>query len=157
MIYDTIRKKGDFMPYLLGYTREPIDNVYYDPRLAYSLHLAVSEDGKNFTALNHNSGVLFAKATENADGSLNPKTIKEPVIFKADAKGGDSAQSGDFAFGVAALRFGGDGEDDPESAGKAFVFHTNDFLEYTDAEEIPLEEYQKLKEAAKSANSFISC
>ena len=134
------------MLYLLGYTRKPIDNVYYDPRLAYSLHLAVSEDGKNFTALNHNSGVLFAKATENADGSLNPKTIKEPVIFKE----GDGGKAGEYVFGVASLRFGGDGEDDPESAGKAFVFHTNDFLEYTEAEEITIEEYERLKEAAMS-------
>ena len=33
------------MKKLLGYTREPIDNVYYDARLAYSLHLAVGADG----------------------------------------------------------------------------------------------------------------
>lgn len=131
------------MPYILGYTRLPIDNVYYDARLAYSLHLAVSNDGKNFTALNHNSGVLFAKATENADGSLNPKTIKSPVIFKED----------EGAFGVAALRFGGDGEDDSESQGKAFVFHTKDFLEYSDAEEIELSEYEKIKAAADMVGS----
>lgn len=128
------------MKKLLGYTREPIDNVYYDARLAYSLHLAVGADGDAaFTALNHNSGVLFAKATENADGSLNPKTIKEPVIFKPADGGADGA------FAVAALRFGGDGEDDPESAGKAFLFKTADFLEYTDAEEITIEEYNRIK------------
>ena len=131
------------MPYILGYTRLPIDNVYYDARLAYSLHLAVSKDGKKFTALNHNSGVLFAKATENDDGSLNPKTIKLPVIFKED----------EGAFGVAALRFGGDGEDDSESQGKAFVFHTKDFLEYSDAEEIELSEYEKIKAAADMVGS----
>ena len=134
------------MSYILGYTREPIDNVYYDPRLAYSLHLAISQDGKTFTALNHNSGVLFAKATENADGSLNPKTIKEPVIFKADNN----------HFGVAALLFGGDGEEDPECRGKAFVFYTKDFLEYTDAEVFSFDEYKKLKGAAAlpSESSF---
>ena len=32
------------MKKLLGYTREPIDNVYYDARLAYSLHLAVGAE-----------------------------------------------------------------------------------------------------------------
>ena len=123
------------MAYILGYTRKPIDNIYYDARLAYSLHLAVSKDGKEFTALNHNSGVLFAKATENADGSLNPKTIKEPVIFLTN----------DSKYGVAALRFGGDGEEDPESSGKAFVYYTSDFLDYTDAQEITVEEYETLK------------
>ena len=127
------------MKKLLGYTREPIDNVYYDARLAYSLHLA--DGAAAFTALNHNSGVLFAKATENADGSLNPKTIKEPVIFKP----ADGGTDGDFVFAVAALRFGGDGEDDPESAGKAFLFKTADFLEYTDAEEITIDEYNRIK------------
>lgn len=123
------------MPYILGYTRKPIDNVYYDPRLAYSLHLAVSKDGKTFTALNHNSGVLFAKATENEDGSLNPKTIKAPVIFK----------SKNDEFCVAALRFGGEGEEDLESQGKAYLFSTTDFLEYSDAKEVALEEYNKIR------------
>ena len=126
------------MAKLLGYTRKPIDNVYYDARLAYSLHLAVEKDSEAkgaFTALNHNSGILFAKATENADGSLNPKTIKEPVIFSLDKAGVETGykKTCGFIFGVAALRFGGDGEEDSESAGKAFLFRTKDFLEYTDA------------------------
>ena len=45
------------------------------------MHLAVSKDGKNYEALNHNSGVLFAKATSNEDGTLNPKSLKNPYIF----------------------------------------------------------------------------
>lgn len=68
------------MPFLLSYTRKEIDSVFYDARIAFSLHLAVSKDGKNFVALNHNSGVLFAKASENDDGSLNPKTLGFPII-----------------------------------------------------------------------------
>ncbi len=129
------------MPYLLSYTREPIDNVYYDPRLAYSLHLAVSADAATaFTPLNHNSGVLFAKATENPDGSLNPKTIKAPVIF-ADCQ----------SYGVAALPYGGDGEDDPETAGKAYLFKTQDFLEYTEAAQISLERYNEILAANTTA------
>lgn len=126
------------MPFLLSYTRKPIDSVYYDPRLAYSVHFAVSLDGHSFTALNHNSGVLFAKATENADGSLNPKTLKEPFSY-ADCDG---------LFTLAALRFGGDGEDDPEAAAgqgcKAFLFHTKDFLEFDDGEEISIEKYREV-------------
>ena len=50
------------MPFLLSYTRKDIDSVFYDARLAFSLHLAVSKDGKNFVALNHKSGVLCAMA-----------------------------------------------------------------------------------------------
>ena len=67
--------------FLLGYTREPIDSVHYDPRLAYSLHLALGEDGVSFEGLNHDSGVLFALATENEDGSLNPMSLKNPFLF----------------------------------------------------------------------------
>ncbi len=64
------------MAYLLSYTRQPIDSVHYDPRLACSMHLALSRDGADYDALNHNSGVLFAKATQQEDGSLNPKSLK---------------------------------------------------------------------------------
>lgn len=122
------------MAYLLGYTRKPIDNVYYDERLAYSMHLAVSKDGKCFEALNHNSGVLFPKATENEDGSLNPKCLKYPRIFKNDE-----------GFWVVAIRTGADGENDTQSEGKVILFKTKDFIDY---EEVGLfdrnEQYEAL-------------
>ena len=70
------------MAYLLNYTRLPINSELYDPKLAYSMHLAISEDGKEYKALNHNSGVLFLKATENENGSLNPKSLKNPFLFQ---------------------------------------------------------------------------
>ena len=134
--------------YLLSYTRHPIDNVYYDPRLAYSMHLAVSTDMKTFKPLNHNSGVLFGLATENPDGSLNPKALKKAYILK----------NGDY-FEIVALRTGGDGESDPEiddnihailedeDGGKteaAYIpvkYMTTDFLSYSDPEIITPEEY----------------
>lgn len=46
------------MAYILNYTREPINSALYDPRLAYSMHLAVSEDGKEYRALNHNLSLI---------------------------------------------------------------------------------------------------
>lgn len=117
------------MAFLLNYTREPIDEVIYDPRLAYSMHLAISDAPDGFQALNHNSGVLFAKATENEDGSLNPKCIKNPYIF----------QLKDGIYGIAAVRTGGDGEDDEESKGSILVFTTKDFLEYQELGLMPLD------------------
>ena len=108
------------MAYILNYTREPINSALYDPRLAYSMHLAVSEDGKEYRALNHNSGVLFVKATENQDGSLNPKSLKNPWLF-ALPEGG---------FGVAAVRIEGDGGEDEESRGCAVFFVSPDLMEY---------------------------
>lgn len=117
------------MAFLLNYTRKPIDEVIYDPRLAYSMHLAVSDTPDSFQALNHNSGVLFAKATENTDGSLNPKSIKNPFIFKLK----------DGVFGILALRIDGDGADDEESKGSVLVFTTSDFLEYQELGLLPLD------------------
>ena len=108
------------MTYLLNYTRVPIDEVLYDPKLAYSMHLALSEDGVNYTALNHNSGILFAKATENADGSLNPKSIKNPWLFRLPEGG----------FGIVAVRVTGDGEEDGESKGSVICFRSRDLLDY---------------------------
>lgn len=117
------------MAFLLNYTREPINEVIYDARLAYSMHLAMSEDGKKFEALNHNSGVLFVRATENEDGSLNAKSIKNPFIFQCRD-----------GYGVVAVRTGADGEKDEESKGSIVVFTTGDFLKYEELGLLYLEE-----------------
>lgn len=110
------------MPFLLSYTRKEIDSVFYDARIAFSLHLDVRKDGKNFVALNHNSGVLFAKASENDDGSLNPKTLGFPIIVsKNDLQelGIVSFDDGksvsyneiDKSYAVAAILLGPDGQE----------------------------------------------
>ena len=104
---------------ILCYTRKPIDEFYYDPKLAYSMHLALGEEG-GFQALNHNSGVLFAKATENEDGSLNAKSIRNPYLFVMK----------DGTYGVVAVRVDGDGGEDVESTGKAIFCTSHDLLEY---------------------------
>ena len=146
------------MPYLLSYTRKPIDNILYDARLAYSMHLAISQDGIRFRALNHNSGVLFGKATENPDGSLNPKAIKKPYILK-------NADS----YEIIALRTAGDGESDPEidngikaifedndnrngeSAYTPVKYITKDFLIFYGPEVISPEEYLKATSVIRSS------
>jgi Predicted beta-xylosidase len=112
---------------ILCYTRKPIDEFYYDPKLAYSMHLALGEEGK-FQALNHNSGVLFAKATENEDGSLNAKSIRNPYLFVMR----------DGTYGVLAVRVDGDGGEDVESTGKAIFFTSHDLLEYKEEGLLPL-------------------
>ncbi|MBE5929014.1 MAG: glycosyl hydrolase [Lachnospiraceae bacterium] len=115
------------MKELLFYTRKPIDNVYYDPRIAFSMHLALKE-GDTFEAINHNSGVLFALATENEDGSLNPKSLRNPWIFSKK----------DGTFGVLAVRTDGEGELDEESIGAAVLFSSKDLLEYKEVALIKL-------------------
>ncbi len=106
--------------YVLSYTRKPIDSVLYDARLAYSMHLALSDDGQNYRGLNHNSGVLFALATENEDGSLNPMSLKNPFLFTMK----------DGSFGVVAVRILADGDDDSSSKGSVLLWTSDDLLIY---------------------------
>ncbi len=118
---------------LLSYTRQPIDNIYYDPRIAYSMHLALSEDGVTFEALNHNSGVLFAKAVLNPDGTLHPKTLREPVLYEENG-----------LFHVAAILTGPEGEAD-NLPDEGILFDTKDFVHYSEGSSITLEEHARLR------------
>lgn len=134
---------------ILCYTREPIDEFYYDARLAYSMHLAVEEDGR-FYPLNHNSGVLFAKATENGDGSLNPKSLRNPYLFLMK----------DGRFGILAVRTGGDGETDLISNGQVIFFTSKDLLEYKEEGMLSLSDkeiYQMTCQYVKEKNSYEIC
>lgn len=106
--------------YVLCYTRTPLESLVYSAKLAYSMHLAYSEDGKDFQALNHNSGVLFAKATENEDRSLNAKSLQKPYLFHLK----------DGSFGVVAVRTEADGSADEQSKGKVLFFTSPDLLQY---------------------------
>lgn len=106
--------------HVLCYTRKPIDSVLYDPRLAYSMHLALSKDGLHYQGLNHNSGVLFVRATENKDGSLNPMSLKNPFLFYLK----------DGSFGVLAIRIEADGDPDESSKGSVVFFTSRDLLIY---------------------------
>lgn len=106
--------------YVLCYTRKPQENLIYSEKLAYSMHIAYSEDGVEFQELNHNSGVLFAKATENDNGSLNAKSLKNPYLFYL----------ADGTFGVIAIRTEAEGGNDEKSKGRVLLFTSEDLLQY---------------------------
>ena len=106
--------------YLLCYTRKPQEDSIYSEKLAYSMHLALSEDGEHFTALNHNSGILYAKAVARADGTLHAKSLKNPKIFKRE----------DGTFGVIAKRIEVDGSPDEELGELALAFCSKDLIHY---------------------------
>jgi len=113
---------------ILVYTRQPMDEAIYSPKLALSVHLArLGEDGA-YAPLNRNSGVLFARATENADSTLNAKCLVKPWAFVLR----------DGSFAVVAIRTDASGADDPESRGWAFLYRTRDFLHFDDAVTIEL-------------------
>lgn len=117
-----IPQQGEERNDILCYTRLPQEDIVYAPKLAHSMHLAYSADGISYQALNHNSGVLFAKATENEDGTLRAKSLKQPYLF----------HTADGSFGVVAVRTEAAGEPDDESKGKVLVFTSKDLLQYTE-------------------------
>ena len=133
------------MAILLNYTRKPISSTLYDPKLAYSMHLALKNEDGSFQALNHNSGVLFVKATENEDGSLNAKSLKNPYVFELQGE----------TYGVVAVRTEGEGEPDEESKGCVVLFTTKDFLEYAEVGLLRLgEEYVEKVYCSKEADGY---
>ena len=105
---------------ILNYTRLPLEDAVYANRLAYSMHLALQEADGSWRALNHNSGVLFVKATENPNGSLNPKSIRKPWLFTLKEGG----------YGVLAVRTLANGEVDTEDLGTAVLWTTKDLVRY---------------------------
>ena len=78
------------MAYLLAYTKKgegcyPDFNypghVGYNCDWEQAMHLALSEDGKNFTPLRNNTGILFAKASFEEDEFVGvTKTLVDPWI-----------------------------------------------------------------------------
>ena len=64
-----IGEGGYKMSQLQCYTRVALESDIYDEKLAYSMHIALRE-GDKVIALNHNSGVLFARAIWNEDGGM---------------------------------------------------------------------------------------
>ena len=107
---------------LLVYTRTPLDSAVYSEKLAYSMHLAL-DTGDGFHALNHNYGVLFAKAKENENGTLDAMCLDLPYIFRLHGGG----------FGVLAVRVhpeNGAAVPDKSSRGSVLVFTTDNLVEY---------------------------
>lgn len=105
---------------VLCYTRLPQEEQLYAPKLAYSMHLAYCENGGDYRALNHNSGVLFAKAAHNPNGTLSAKSLKNPYLFYL----------ADGTFGVVAVRTEPEGDPDEDSRGAVMLFTSPDLLQY---------------------------
>ena len=123
---------------VLCYTREPMEDDIYARKLADSMHLAlVNKDGTT-TPLNHNSGILYAKAVQNADGTLLAKSLKKPWLFKM----------ADGSFGVIAVRVEADGSADRSAAGKLLFFTSEDLLRYREHSLLDLKRGLAVTEAA---------
>jgi len=106
---------------ILVYTRTAEPNSYPDG-LARSVHFARSVDGKHFTAMNENYGILFAKGTLTEQNTIRPKCVKNPVIFPMK----------DGGYGVMAVRTNEDGTPDEESKGKVLLWTTKDLIHFSE-------------------------
>lgn len=102
------------------YTREQMEDAIYAAKLADSMHIALIEDGRA-VELNHNSGVLFARAVWQEDGTMCAKSLKNPWLFPLK----------DGGYGVIAERIDADGSDDETSKGCVLYYKTEDMLSYT--------------------------
>lgn len=105
---------------LLCYTRIPKEDAIYSKKLAYSVHLALQDADGNITPLNHNSGIVYAKATQNEDGTLNAKCLKNPRIFVMKCG----------KYGICAERIEADGSQDITADGKLLLFTSEDLIHY---------------------------
>ena len=105
---------------ILCYTRTPMEDAVYSAKLADSMHLALVDKEGVCTPLNHNSGILYAKAVQNQDGTLQAKSLKNPWLFRMS----------DGSFGVIARRIEADGSPDESAKGKLLFFTSEDLLRY---------------------------
>lgn len=106
--------------YVICYTRLAQDEFIYSRKLADSMHLALQKGQGQLIALNHNSGILYAKAVQREDGTLCAKSLKTPRLYGRK----------DGSFAVIARRIQENGSADPEAEGKLLVFTSPDLIHY---------------------------
>ncbi len=106
---------------MICYNRRPVSEAEYAPRLGLSMHLGY-ETADGFAPLNHNYGVLFAKATQDpTTHALTPMSLKKPFVLDMGDK-----------FLVIAIRTLANGEPDESSKGCALLFETADLVHYSE-------------------------
>ncbi len=102
------------------YTREPLEDIIYAARLAYSMHLAYEKDGE-IIPFHHNEGLLYATGVSDPQtGVITAKSLKHPYMF----------EKADGTYGIVAVRTEAEGEPEADSAGCVLVFETEDFVHY---------------------------
>ncbi|MBQ8555243.1 MAG: GNAT family N-acetyltransferase, partial [Clostridia bacterium] len=139
------RYQGGSPMQLLYYTRAPMDEAIYAPKLAHSLHLALIEEGK-CTPLLHNSGIVYARAVSDTQGVLHPYSLLNPwITFLKDG-----------TWAVVARRVEADGSPDAASEGHLLHFTTEDLIHYTEQPLMPvtapLAQAYLAREAAETAH-----
>lgn len=137
------------MPFLLSYTRLHDEITKENEQLVInSLHLAYFEGDcytkeTSFTALNYNSGILFAKADYQEDTLVGSyKTLINPRICRLD----------DYSFGITATRGNQNGEYDEHYEGKQLFATTKDFITFSEFVWIDKNEYAEEAEVPNTVS-----
>lgn len=112
--------------HVICYTRLPQEDDVYSEKLAYSMHLALQKDEGEIIPLNHNSGILYAKALQRADGTLHAKSLKSPRLFTGE----------DGSFQAVAVRTEADGSGEEGGKETLLYFTSGDLIHYRE-EELP--------------------
>ena len=110
---------------LLYYTRVPMDENLYAPKLADSVHFAFIEDGKALPLL-HNSGIVYAKAVPGEMGVLHPYSLRDPWMTHADG-----------LWHILARRIEVNGTPDASSEGMLLHFTSADLIHFTEEALLP--------------------
>ena len=105
---------------LLYYTRKPLAESIYAPKLADSVHFAFIEDGKALPLL-HNSGIVYAKAVPGEQDLLHAYSLRDPWMTCVDG-----------VWQIVARRIEVDGTPDATSEGKLLHFTSEDLIHFTE-------------------------
>lgn len=122
---------------VLFYTRIPEEDAIYSKKLADSMHLALIDENGSCIELNHNAGILYAKAVQHADGTLQAKSLRNPWIFRM----------ADGSFGVIAQRMEADGSEEEADKGKLLFFTSGDLLRYREEALLDLGRGERIDDA----------
>ena len=110
---------------LLYYTRVPLDENIYAPKLADSVHFAFVEGGTCLPLL-HNSGIVYAKAVPGEQGVLHPYSLRDPWMTRVDD-----------LWHILARRIEVNGAVDTSSAGMLLHFTSDDLIHFAEQDLLP--------------------
>ncbi|MCR5684228.1 MAG: family 43 glycosylhydrolase [Lachnospiraceae bacterium] len=103
------------------YTRDALPDCYPEG-LARAVHFACVDENGTKVPFNRNYGILFARAGINADNTIVPLGIANPVIFKMY----------DGVIGIAGERVYENGTPDETAKGKLVLWKTKDLIHFED-------------------------
>ena len=121
---------------LLYYTRTPMSENLYAPKLADSVHFAFIEADTCLPLL-HNSGIVYARAVPGEMGVLHAYSLRDPWMICQDG-----------LWHILARRIEPDGSPDAASIGMLLHFTSTDLIHFT--EETLLPESSALAKAYES-------